>query len=64
MLNLNFRPGTWKIKAWFRQYEMSNVSAEFEVKKYGKRIFNLHCKCMKSSLGVRSYTAVIKRGCT
>ncbi|XP_052668935.1 complement C4-like [Harpia harpyja] len=27
-------PGTWKIKAWFRQYEMSNVSAEFEVKNY------------------------------
>ncbi|NXW64348.1 CO4 protein, partial [Eurystomus gularis] len=27
-------PGTWKIKAWFHQYEMSNVSAEFEVKKY------------------------------
>ncbi|NWR56152.1 CO4 protein, partial [Bucorvus abyssinicus] len=27
-------PGTWKIKAWFRQYEMSNVSAEFEVKIY------------------------------
>uniref|UniRef100_A0A8C3KQZ8 C4a anaphylatoxin n=1 Tax=Calidris pygmaea TaxID=425635 RepID=A0A8C3KQZ8_9CHAR len=26
--------GTWKIKAWFRQYEMSNVSAEFEVKTY------------------------------
>ncbi|KAM9246460.1 complement C4-like [Leptosomus discolor] len=27
-------PGTWKIKAWFYQYEMSNVSAEFEVKIY------------------------------
>ncbi|NXE25337.1 CO4 protein, partial [Ardeotis kori] len=27
-------PGTWKIKAWFCQYEMSNASAEFEVKKY------------------------------
>ncbi|KFQ40673.1 Complement C4, partial [Mesitornis unicolor] len=27
-------PGTWKIKAWFHQYEMSNVSAEFEVKRY------------------------------
>ncbi|NXK51540.1 CO4 protein, partial [Chauna torquata] len=27
-------PGTWKIKAWFHRYEMSNVSAEFEVKKY------------------------------
>ncbi|NWU98529.1 CO4 protein, partial [Upupa epops] len=27
-------PGIWKIKAWFHQYEMSNVSAEFEVKKY------------------------------
>ncbi|KFQ17880.1 Complement C4-A, partial [Merops nubicus] len=27
-------PGTWKIKAWFHQYEMSNVSAEFEVKIY------------------------------
>ncbi|NXO53601.1 CO4 protein, partial [Aramus guarauna] len=27
-------PGTWKIKAWFHQYEMSNASAEFEVKKY------------------------------
>ncbi|NXF37415.1 CO4A protein, partial [Nyctibius bracteatus] len=27
-------PGTWKIKAWFHQYEMSNVSAEFEVKYY------------------------------
>ncbi|NXG11395.1 CO4 protein, partial [Sakesphorus luctuosus] len=27
-------PGTWKIKAWFHQHEMSNVSAEFEVKKY------------------------------
>ncbi|XP_074941910.1 complement C4-like [Phalacrocorax aristotelis] len=27
-------PGTWKIKAWFHQYEMSNVSAEFEVKHY------------------------------
>ncbi|NWW89730.1 CO4 protein, partial [Rhynochetos jubatus] len=27
-------PGTWKIKAWFYQYKMSNVSAEFEVKKY------------------------------
>ncbi|KFO81918.1 Complement C4, partial [Cuculus canorus] len=27
-------PGTWKIKAWFHQYEMSNVSAEFEVKNY------------------------------
>ncbi|NXI92835.1 CO4 protein, partial [Psophia crepitans] len=27
-------PGTWKIKAWFHQYEMSTVSAEFEVKKY------------------------------
>ncbi|NXX18694.1 CO4 protein, partial [Podargus strigoides] len=27
-------PGTWKIKAWFHQYAMSNVSAEFEVKKY------------------------------
>ncbi|OXB77186.1 UNVERIFIED_CONTAM: hypothetical protein H355_012553 [Colinus virginianus] len=27
-------PGSWKIKAWFQQYEMSNASAEFEVKKY------------------------------
>ncbi|NWI56273.1 CO4A protein, partial [Calyptomena viridis] len=27
-------PGTWKIKAWFYENEMSNVSAEFEVKKY------------------------------
>ncbi|NWX24655.1 CO4 protein, partial [Aegotheles bennettii] len=27
-------PGTWKIKVWFPQYEMFNVSAEFEVKKY------------------------------
>ncbi|KAM9282785.1 complement C4-like [Cariama cristata] len=27
-------PGTWKIKAWFYRYEMSNVSAEFEVKNY------------------------------
>ncbi|NWI87950.1 CO4 protein, partial [Pitta sordida] len=27
-------PGTWKIKAWFHQHEMSNASAEFEVKKY------------------------------
>ncbi|NXL38120.1 CO4 protein, partial [Glaucidium brasilianum] len=27
-------PGTWKIKAWFHQYEMSNASAEFEVKNY------------------------------
>ncbi|KFP80014.1 Complement C4, partial [Acanthisitta chloris] len=27
-------PGTWKIKAWFHQHEMSNVSAEFEVKRY------------------------------
>ncbi|XP_005446554.1 complement C4-like [Falco biarmicus] len=27
-------PGNWKIKAWFHQHEMSNVSAEFEVKKY------------------------------
>ncbi|NXY04628.1 CO4 protein, partial [Pteruthius melanotis] len=27
-------PGTWKINAWFHQYEMSNVSAEFEVKRY------------------------------
>ncbi|NXP06284.1 CO4 protein, partial [Thinocorus orbignyianus] len=27
-------PGTWKIKAWFHQHEMSNVSAEFEVKNY------------------------------
>ncbi|NXX07767.1 CO4A protein, partial [Larus smithsonianus] len=27
-------PGTWTIKAWFHQYEMSNVSAEFEVKNY------------------------------
>ncbi|NXO73964.1 CO4A protein, partial [Phainopepla nitens] len=27
-------PGTWKIKAWFHQYEMSNVSTEFEVKRY------------------------------
>ncbi|XP_069738088.1 complement C4-B-like [Phaenicophaeus curvirostris] len=27
-------PGTWKIKAWFHQYEMSSVSAEFEVKRY------------------------------
>ncbi|NXL90741.1 CO4 protein, partial [Alectura lathami] len=27
-------PGSWKIKAWFHQYEMSNASAEFEVKKY------------------------------
>ncbi|XP_032907680.1 complement C4-B-like [Catharus ustulatus] len=27
-------PGTWKIKAWFQQHEMSNVSAEFEVKRY------------------------------
>ncbi|NWV05858.1 CO4 protein, partial [Ptilonorhynchus violaceus] len=27
-------PGTWKIKAWFRQHEMSNVSTEFEVKRY------------------------------
>ncbi|NWX84664.1 CO4 protein, partial [Nothoprocta pentlandii] len=27
-------PGTWKIMAWFQDYEMSNASAEFEVKKY------------------------------
>ncbi|NXJ08958.1 CO4 protein, partial [Odontophorus gujanensis] len=27
-------PGSWKIKAWFQHYEMSNASAEFEVKKY------------------------------
>ncbi|NXT80660.1 CO4 protein, partial [Zapornia atra] len=27
-------PGSWKIKAWFYQHEMSNVSAEFEVKIY------------------------------
>ncbi|XP_054127511.1 complement C4-like [Melozone crissalis] len=27
-------PGTWKIKAWFHQHEMSNVSTEFEVKRY------------------------------
>ncbi|XP_062432731.1 complement C4-like [Rhea pennata] len=27
-------PGTWKIMAWFHGYEMSNVSAEFEVKNY------------------------------
>ncbi|XP_040514234.1 complement C4 isoform X2 [Gallus gallus] len=27
-------PGSWKIRAWFQQYEMSNASAEFEVKKY------------------------------
>ncbi|NXY17429.1 CO4 protein, partial [Atrichornis clamosus] len=27
-------PGTWKIKAWFHQQEMSNASTEFEVKKY------------------------------
>ncbi|XP_072710728.1 complement C4-A-like [Ciconia boyciana] len=27
-------PGIWKIKAWFRQHDMSNVSAEFEVKNY------------------------------
>uniref|UniRef100_A0A8B9F9X8 Complement C4 gamma chain n=1 Tax=Amazona collaria TaxID=241587 RepID=A0A8B9F9X8_9PSIT len=27
-------PGTWKIRAWFHEYEMSNVSAEFEVKIY------------------------------
>ncbi|NWJ00786.1 CO4 protein, partial [Crypturellus undulatus] len=27
-------PGTWKITAWFQDYEMSNASAEFEVKKY------------------------------
>ncbi|NXP53093.1 CO4 protein, partial [Heliornis fulica] len=27
-------PGTWKIKAWFFQHEMSNVSAEFDVKIY------------------------------
>ncbi|NWR73543.1 CO4 protein, partial [Centropus unirufus] len=27
-------PGTWKIKAWFHQYKMSNVSTEFEVKSY------------------------------
>eukprot|EP00075_Anas_platyrhynchos_P001704 XP_005018393.2 complement C4 [Anas platyrhynchos] len=27
-------PGSWKIKAWFNSYEMSNASAEFEVKKY------------------------------
>ncbi|NXC38623.1 CO4 protein, partial [Penelope pileata] len=39
-LNENFEipdiaePGSWKIKAWFNQYEMSNASAEFEVKKY------------------------------
>ncbi|NWZ44293.1 CO4A protein, partial [Brachypodius atriceps] len=27
-------PGTWKIKAWFHQHEMSNVSTEFEVRRY------------------------------
>ncbi|XP_009676856.2 complement C4-A isoform X1 [Struthio camelus] len=27
-------PGTWKITAWFQGYEMSNVSAAFEVKNY------------------------------
>ncbi|OWK56846.1 Complement C4 [Lonchura striata] len=27
-------PGIWKIKAWFHQHEMSNVSTEFEVKRY------------------------------
>uniref|UniRef100_A0A8B9PBZ4 Complement C4 gamma chain n=1 Tax=Apteryx owenii TaxID=8824 RepID=A0A8B9PBZ4_APTOW len=27
-------PGTWKITAWFQGYDMSNVSAEFEVKNY------------------------------
>ncbi|XP_010215910.1 PREDICTED: complement C4-like [Tinamus guttatus] len=27
-------PGTWKITARFQDYEMSNASAEFEVKKY------------------------------
>ncbi|NXU38758.1 CO4 protein, partial [Drymodes brunneopygia] len=27
-------PGTWKIRAWFHQHEMSNVSTEFEVKRY------------------------------
>uniref|UniRef100_A0A803VFG6 C4a anaphylatoxin n=1 Tax=Ficedula albicollis TaxID=59894 RepID=A0A803VFG6_FICAL len=27
-------PGTWKIKAWFHQHEMSNASTEFEVKRY------------------------------
>ncbi|NXU13109.1 CO4 protein, partial [Pardalotus punctatus] len=27
-------PGTWKIKAWFHQHEMSNVTTEFEVKRY------------------------------
>ncbi|XP_065437353.1 complement C4 [Chrysemys picta bellii] len=27
-------PGNWKILAWFDGYEMSNSSAEFEVKKY------------------------------
>lgn len=64
LLNLNFRPGTWKIKAWFRQYEMSNVSAEFEVKNYGKRLFNLHYKYVKSSLCVKRYNAVIKPGCS
>lgn len=43
---------------------MSNVSAEFEVKNYGKRIFNLYYKYMKSSLCVKRYTAVVKPGCT
>ncbi|CAM5073421.1 unnamed protein product [Natator depressus] len=27
-------PGNWKILAWFDEYEMSNSSAEFEVKNY------------------------------
>ncbi|NXA33843.1 CO4 protein, partial [Eudromia elegans] len=27
-------PGIWRITAWFQDYEMSNASAEFEVKKY------------------------------
>ncbi|NWW71026.1 CO4 protein, partial [Climacteris rufus] len=27
-------PGMWKIKAWFHQHEMSNVSTAFEVKRY------------------------------
>jgi len=43
---------------------MSNVSAEFEVKNYGKLIFHLHYKCMKSSLCLKRYTSMIKTVCT
>uniref|UniRef100_A0A8C0JE93 C4a anaphylatoxin n=1 Tax=Chelonoidis abingdonii TaxID=106734 RepID=A0A8C0JE93_CHEAB len=34
LFNLNTSPGNWKILAWFNGYEMSNSSAEFEVKSY------------------------------